>query len=353
VSPGATGYAAGYFGFDNPLADMYARRALDCIVELVTAFSHDVPANPVAYQSLSEPVRDSLHRFRTLVGNDPEWPNIIDRSTLSGRFMNARYCAANAAARKAAVVYFERGSERVEPSLRRAFVETARGFRPQRAGGDQAHTVDTARRSRTIVREAVEVLLSDDLARVLGVPPVPPGDWPDGGVYSAEAAATCEAITARIERLHPGVAVTAEKFSQLQRVAHHGGATITALSGDGLDDEASLDAALEAAYNWTLALQELVADLDVLRAWTDLTYRRGLQVIERDMLSTHPSGDLQLTDTPLDPARLGKAFQLSVGTQTVYGEVCCCSGDLCHGSDYCHTTDIGFTCQTTCSTNCG
>jgi mersacidin/lichenicidin family type 2 lantibiotic len=138
----------------------------------------------------------------------------------------------------------------------------------------------------------------------------------------------------------------------LQRVAYHGATTIAALADDVSSDEVN-EAVIEAAYRWAVALQQLLAGVDPVRAWTDPSYRRILEVAERDILPAHPAGDLQLSGTALDPAGVASALRLGFDTITFEEEVCCCSGDFCGGTDYCGTTDTGFTCRTSSSCLCG
>jgi mersacidin/lichenicidin family type 2 lantibiotic len=347
-----TGSAAGQLGFADPLADLYAQRCLDPVVELVSALGDDVVKHPSHYRSLPAPVTEGLVELRTSVGTNPDWPDATERATLAGRRLGASLCGSSAAVRRAAIVYLERGPDRSEGPLRRRFVEQARAFRAQRRLIDEGQTASLARRTGRVFGAASQLLSTEAVARAMGLPAVPQGGWPDGGIYSLETAQLCGVIAERIERPRRGYTMSVQKFCVLQRVAYHGATTIAALADDVSSDEVN-EAVIEAAYRWAVALQQLLAGVDPVRAWTDPSYRRSLEVAERDILPAHPAGDLQLSGTALDPAGVASALRLGFDTITFEEEVCCCSGDFCGGTDYCGTTDTGFTCRTSSSCLCG
>lgn len=335
-------------GLSDPLADLYAQRCLDCVIELVSAVGHDLGERPARYRLLSEAVGERLVALRTATGSQPDWPDATERATLAGRRLGQALCGFGATTRRAALTYLLHGTDLSAEPLRRTFEEATQAFRAQRRQLDESQTAGLARRTGKVLTSATEILLSEDLARVMGAPAVPPGEWPDGGLYSLEAAHLCALISERVARPRPNLALTVRKFSVLQRVAYHGASTIDGLFGDHRPG----DDVIESAYRWTVALQDLLAGFDQIRAWTDPSYRRALEVAERDILPAHPAGDIALTGSALDPASVAGAVRAGFDTLTVNDEVCCCSGDFCGGSDYCGVTDTGFTCQTSSSCLC-
>ena len=95
---------------------------------------------------------------------------------------------------------------------------------------------------------------------------------------------------------------------------------------------------LSRPHRWADALGDLLTHLDVVRAWTDLTYRATLMTLERDLIPPHPAGEIDLYGTNL--GLQSRRFGLSVSTETVGGEICCCSGDYCSwNSTPCSDTD--------------
>src|SRR6185312_4278975 len=90
------------------------------------------------------------------------------------------------------------------------------------------------RATRPVFDAAVRILFDEEVARAFGGPPIPPGGWPDKGIYSNEAAQLCDAVTTRLDRpiiegWSPPSAMGEHKFTVLQRVAYHGAATISAI----------------------------------------------------------------------------------------------------------------------------
>jgi hypothetical protein len=195
------------------------------------------------------------------------------------------------------------------------------------------------RETKPVFDAAVRILLDEEVARALGCAPIPPGGWPDKGIYSSEAAQLCDAVTTRLKRpmiegWFPPSAVGEHKFTVLQRVAYHGAATISAILAHSLDEHDPTDAAMDAAYHWAHALRDLLAGVDAVRALMDLSYRRNLYVAERDILPPHPSGDVETMTAAL-------IVRPPTGnTVSIFGEVCCCGE-----TEFC-STNVGFTCYT-------
>jgi mersacidin/lichenicidin family type 2 lantibiotic len=139
------------------------------------------------------------------------------------------------------------------------------------------------------------------------------------------------------------------RFLLLQQVAYYGAQTITAVLGEGLERNIA-DQVQELAgyaYGWEKGLQALLRQINVVRAWKDPRYREKLNACEKSLLPPHPSGEVDLKDTQLDPASAQRlAGELGFSTETAFGEVCCCTGDLpCPLATYKCT---GSTCRTSC-----
>lgn len=68
----------------HPLAQLYARWALNPLVEIAHGLAHDVAVRPENYRHLSRSTIETLNNFRFKLGTDPHWPNAFQR-TLSFR----------------------------------------------------------------------------------------------------------------------------------------------------------------------------------------------------------------------------------------------------------------------------
>jgi hypothetical protein len=321
------------------VADVYLRRTLDAIVEVALAISRDVFDHPGQYRGLSDRTRDGLTEFRSSLEQTRAWPNAVKRETLSGGVVGSRLCGALTSVRREACVFVELGSDRAAEPIRRAFLESARAVRSRCQSIEGTLAAAVTREARPGFDAAVRLLLDEEVARALGSPPILPGGWPDKGIYSNEAAQLCDAVTTRLERpiiegwFRPS-AMSEHKFTVLQRVAYHGATTISGILSHSLDEHDPVDAVVESAYHWAHALRDLLAGIDVVRALTDLSYRRSLYVAERDILPPHPSGDVEPTTAAL-------VVRPPTGnTVSMFGEICCCGG-----SDFC-STNVGFTCYT-------
>jgi mersacidin/lichenicidin family type 2 lantibiotic len=367
VATGTDG-AATVGAFKHPLADMYLRRTLDAIVDVAQVVAHDFTDRPAHYGGIPVAVGDTLMQLRTASGSHPEWPTATQRASISDQIAGSQLCRSLAPLRRSAIAIAQQGGDRAAPPLRNDLLDSARAARSSCCAIDEELIIAASRRTGPIFEAATRVLCTPELAQALGQAPVPEGGWPDGGIYAQQMAHICEAISTRIERPHPPGTMTWTKFTILQRVGFWGGTTISALLDDSLTTDGSAagdesgDRIIEAAYSWALALNDLLAGADVPRAWTDPSYRRKLEVAERDILPVHPAGDIELTGTPFDRGRMalqrligrgpgvgGQDAGIRLDTVTVHGELCCVTADVCtstESTNYCGVTDTGFTCRT-------
>jgi mersacidin/lichenicidin family type 2 lantibiotic len=94
------------------------------------------------------------------------------------------------------------------------------------------------------------------------------------------------------------------------------------------------------------AIEDLLVTVDVVRAWRDLAYREHLTPAEREMLAPHPSGEINLTGTELDPVLVERhsARMLRRNTWTI-DSICCSTGDLPCWTEY----TCVFSCSGTCA----
>jgi hypothetical protein len=142
------------------------------------------------------------------------------------------------------------------------------------------------RKIKMMFERATNVLMNEQIANIFGSPVPRPGGWPNGGMYSQEAAYLAEAIWRGLRGVRghrPGARISQPRFVVLQRVAYHGSMTIDGLM-DPLMTQAEgegLVSLIERADNWARSLQDLLSGIDIVRAWTDTDYRRHLQVVER------------------------------------------------------------------------
>jgi mersacidin/lichenicidin family type 2 lantibiotic len=201
-----------------------------------------------------------------------------------------------------------------------------------------------------VFRSAIEVLRNESVAHVFGLPAAPGGNWPLDGTLKADndsvdGAYLIEEIQRALNISSIRPPITEHRFMLMQKVAHYGAKTIVGVSegANKWDSANRLQALAVNAYAWEKALQGLLFDIDVIRAWKDPQYRENLSPCEKAMVPPHPSGEVELKDIQLD----GSSARAVVGfsTWTLYG-ICCCTGDLCPtgstNTDYkcCRTSDI-------------
>lgn len=313
----------------HPLAKLYSRWALNPIVDVARGVAHDVPVRPERYVALTEHMVEVLTDFRFKIGRDPAWPDLVQR-TLSFKIL----FTANKASpplREAALRYVESAAAG-QTVILEAFNAAASDLRSQLSLFDGQPLAMSDRQTETIFGRATEVFQDPVVAAAFGVNPAPKSGWPLAVEPSATGSRTVGDIAAALRaiqclggafRRQPNglelplvptvsVALPPDKFEALQQAAYFGGRSLSSVLS--ADEELGHDAIMT-AYRWTKALQRLLPD--PVRAWKDLPYRAGLTDLEWGMVP-HPAGDASAISV------LSGGYQ----TNTVHGEVCCCSGDL-------------------------
>jgi mersacidin/lichenicidin family type 2 lantibiotic len=62
--------------------------------------------------------------------------------------------------------------------------------------------------------------------------------------------------------------------------------------------------------------------LDIIRAWKDGEYRRGLSASQRASLPTHPAGDIELSEAEMGQVSGGNTESLWTGGCCSYNPLC-------------------------------
>jgi mersacidin/lichenicidin family type 2 lantibiotic len=347
--------AVGIEGFERSLARLYVRRVLDGIVDAADAVAYDFAQRPSLYRDASDGAIGDFTALRSGRVSRLDFSRAHERDAASRLLVGPRLVLAFAPMRRAAIVLLERGTDRSDAALRQSFDDAALMANFACAELDEAEIDAACDQTGAEFAAAVEVLMTTEVAEALDQQTVPQGGWPSGGIYSAEMASLCQAATRQIEKPGRLGAMSASKFVLMQRVAHFGSATISSvLDGTGGSPE-QIDASAHAAYSWSGVLNDLLARVDVVRAWTSSSYRKRLEIAERDVFPANPAGDIDLSGTPLDATHLVGRFRNLPDpeggwlTVTVNGELCCVTADVCTaptGTNYCGVTDTGFTCRT-------
>jgi mersacidin/lichenicidin family type 2 lantibiotic len=312
----------------HPLADLYVARALDPVIELAREVAGDFVIRPQHHTRASAEEAALLANFRLLVGKHPEWPNAVQRSFASSKLF-ARMCQSFADIRLAALRYVQSASESGLPFARRAFVESAELVRATvqpLEGGALSAVADT---HLTMVRRAVTAIGSGRVAAAFGIADWRVDKWPEDA-FSPRFGYLCESISQTLADARP---LRQPDLSSLQRAARHGAATIAGVCAGSFDDsdDDRFVSVVHAAAAWAAALGEILSRLDVPRSWQDPAYRSTLLPLHRDMMPPHPSGEVDVEGTVRTAAARFSASGGGLGgssTQTVAGEICCCTGDL-------------------------
>lgn len=332
----------------HPIGELYARWALNFMVDLAHAIAHDFVVRPRHYRAVPEEIASILADFRFKLGSDPQWPDAFQR-TLSFRMLYP-VCVAAAPLREAAMTYQGRQRE-ADESPAEAYRQSARDFREQAGGVEGSALATVSYQTASIFDKATAVFTSPEVAQAFGLTPAPAG-WPLSGEFSMAAAALVdEAVkTLRRVRAEAGeysrigadgparrfyvpavtVAMSPAKLITLQQAACYGARMISDAMAEDFTRE-RFAASASNALSWSKALQKLVPD--VARAWKDVDYRARLTDLEWG-LAPNPAGDPM---PELFMANLASTF-------TVSGEVCCCSGTM----DCQSTPTEGCTCTLQC-----
>ena len=79
--PGIVAPQPDFGGFN--VVGIYARWALDCIVEAATAIAHDYRTRYRQYRAAPAAIADVLANMKSRVGYDPAWPNAAQRAAIN------------------------------------------------------------------------------------------------------------------------------------------------------------------------------------------------------------------------------------------------------------------------------
>jgi mersacidin/lichenicidin family type 2 lantibiotic len=312
----------------HPLADLYVARALDPVMELTREVARDFVARPQHYTSASTEETAQLANFRLLVGKHPQWPNAAQRSFASSRLF-ARMCQSFAAVRLAAIRYMQSASDSGTPIARRAFAESAGVLRSTVQPLEGAALSAVADTHLTMLKRAVAVTGSERVAAAFGMTEWRVEEWPEGA-FSPRFGYLCESVSQTLALDPP---LSQPEMSSLQQAARHGAATIAAVcAGSFGEDEDRFASVIHSAVAWATTLGEIMSRLDVPLAWADPAYRSRLSPLQRDMMPPHPSGEVDVEGTVRTAAARFSPSGLGFSTETVAGEICCCTGDLVCGS---------------------
>lgn len=309
----------------HPLADLYVARALDPVIELAGKVARDFVMRPQQHTRASAEETELLTNFRLLVGKHPEWPNAAQRSFASTRLF-ARMCQSFAGIRRAAIRYVDASSDSGTSAASTAFVESVELVRATVQALEGAALSAVADTHLTMAKRAVAALGSERSAAAFGRADWRVVDW-STGAFSPQFGYLCESISQSLALDQP---LRQPETSSLQRAARYGSATIAAACAETSDDAGSdrLASVAHTAAAWAAALGEILASLDVRRAWEDPAYRSQLSPLQRDMVPPHPSGEVDVEGTVRTAAARFSPGGLGFSTETVAGEICCCTGDL-------------------------
>lgn len=330
----------------HPLADLYVARALDPVVDLAREVAGDFVIRPQHHTRASTEEIALLGNLRLLVGKHPEWPNTVQRSFASSKIF-ARMCQSFAAIRLSAIRYMQSNADSGAPIARRALVESAELVRATVKPLEGAALSAVADTHLTLLKRAVTAIGSERVAAAYGITDFMLEEWPQG-VYSPRFGYLCESISQTLALDHP---LRQPEMSSLQRAAQHGAATITSVCTAPVDneDDDRFVSVVHSAVAWATALGEILSRLDVARSWRDPAYRSRMASLERDMMPPHPSGEVDLEGTVRTEAvrfvPSGLGFT-GFSTETVAGEICCCTGDLVCPANTNGQCDISDDCPT-------
>ena len=257
----------------QPVADVYARWTLDCVIDLVTSIADDYVKRYRQYRDVPPDISKLLTDFRTRTGSDPEWPNSAQRMAMlmplvgasdkrPGADRSAPFHEISSALRSAAVAYSERVYDTGEAMLRQAFVDAARNFRAYLITLSGS-VVETSRaQTGQIFERATQVLQTKEVAQAFGgLPPVPDKSWPlpqagDGGEYlDGNAAFLIEEIW-RAQGAANG-SLKQQQFLALQRTAVAGARTIDQTLASAYEKDDTLKEMIGNAYTWFTALRDV------------------------------------------------------------------------------------------------
>jgi mersacidin/lichenicidin family type 2 lantibiotic len=331
----------------HSIAALYQRSVFDPMIEIARAVSHDFMRRPHKYRAVSAKTAQVLEGFRIRTGSNPEWLSPTQRGTIYSSLFGAAFCSTTIGLRGAALDLVE-GSPNPNPDVVHAVRDAALTFRGYLRSVDGQVVSVADSETKAIFQSAIDVFRDDAVAAVFGSQAARGRDWPLSGDGYTDGAYLLETIQ-RAFGLYEVPLMEHNRFLLLEQVARYGARTITAVITEQFEVEAGdeIHELASYAYGWEKALQRMLRQVNVIRAWKDPRYRETLTASEKAMLPPHPSGEVDLKDTQLDSSSARRlAEELGFSTETAFEEVCCCTGDLpCPLSTYKCT---GSTCRTSC-----
>jgi hypothetical protein len=258
------------------LDQLYAQSVLDCLVESAVAISTDYYTRPNQYGRVSDAVAGVLQNLKSKTGSDPEFPNYAQRQAMYGALIGgpddttSSFATAAAEVRAAASDYAQAAilhgqvaktpvTSPGEPALRRAFLDALSTFQGVLSIVDQTAALkSTTNQTQKMFQASAGVFADGAVAAAFGVQPAPGSNWPITNQQDGKGALLIQEVS---QRLAGGSlrAVRMRQFLLLQRAAVAGAKTVHfALGADKVAADDKLTAeAIEAAYSWATALNEL------------------------------------------------------------------------------------------------
>jgi mersacidin/lichenicidin family type 2 lantibiotic len=341
------------------IGELYARWALDVVVDLAYHLSNDFIQRPRHYRKIPEDVASFLSDLRVASGSRPDLPDGNDRAAIYGALLDrTEVRAAGAALREAATIYSRQASDKGTNILRQDFVDRAITLRTHLTTLAGSALAAGHQRTSGIFAKATRVLTCDEVARVFGLLPAPGGAWPLNGVYSDDGAYLIEEVFRTLLQPMPIFSTTPQKFVVFQRVAHYGSLTLAGVVDDPApwDKTDGIEVLIHSAYGWATAADDL--RIDPIRAWKDPRYRLALSSVERSLLPDHPGGEIEFTDSlpvlALERQSLTSGGQiccsgptLDAGCSTIShgGQICCSTGNICDTTTKCGQINCTFLCS--------
>lgn len=244
----------------HPIAQLYGRPPIDCVIEVARAVAEDYFARPRRYRQLPSELSQLLSDFHDKVCGDPAWPDKEQRSryyeTLSGKTTaddHPQTCLAE--------VTFLAAAE-----AQRGLHDTAATFQAYLHCSDGEAMKLANDRTAGMFDRAAKLLASGEIARVFGSDPPAAGARSFLSAGDAEAACLVEAITQELEPATTGI-IPRYTFLVAQRLAAARRDTVDAvLAGAFVQDPKAFDALARNAVSWARALRDFHTDT-VIRAW--------------------------------------------------------------------------------------
>jgi hypothetical protein len=185
--------------FSHPIADLYGRWALNPLVDIAHAVSHDIVVRPQNYRQLPDDVAEILTDFRFKLGSDPDWPNAFQR-TLSFKVL-CQVSLASPPLRAAALRFSEHPDGHRNAQLVDEFRNSVVGVSEQLAPLEGRALFLATNVTRLIFERSVRLFQEPRIAQAFGLPPAPSDGWPLGGNFSGDGAY----LVAEMRVIHPSV----------------------------------------------------------------------------------------------------------------------------------------------------